>query len=693
MEPRALRDALREAVAAHLIVADAEGRYAFRHALLREVVADDLLPGERAELHLALARALEATRRRPARPRRRPPRRRHRPPLLRRRRPADRAGRQRARRRGGRERARPRRGGGAVRARARSCGTACPTPRRSPGGPRGRCCAAAAVGDRRASTSRRARRRCCAPRWPRSTSEADPLRAAVAAGPRSRTSSSTRAARARPRRRAGARWRCCPTEPSEARAEVLASHAAELMLESRYRESVEVAEEAIADRRGRSATASRRSGRSTAWASRCSALGRRPRTASAALREALHARARRRLREHGADRLRQPRRRAGRRRPPAGGARGSPTRASRWPASEGMRRRWPILLRAELAFEAGDWATAEAALPAPGRPAMGTTYLNEALRRIELALGRGRARARARAARPGRRRRCGHARAAVDRPARRAAGGARASRRRPRGRARGDRRRAGPAGLLLGGRRPDGPRVGDRRARGGRRGRARARPRRGPGGRDRQRARCCWPAWRRAPRSRTTDASAGQRPNEAAFLATARAELARAARRGRPRAVGRGRRGVGRSRPPYRAAQARRREAEALLAARRPRRRREPPRSTRWSPRGTIGAAWLAAEIEGFALRARLRLEREPAQPSRRQPTGDEDPFGLTPRERQVLALLAAGRTNREIGAELYMAEKTASRPRLADPLQARRALPHRGGGAGSPGRSRLSVA
>jgi DNA-binding NarL/FixJ family response regulator len=39
----------------------------------------------------------------------------------------------------------------------------------------------------------------------------------------------------------------------------------------------------------------------------------------------------------------------------------------------------------------------------------------------------------------------------------------------------------------------------------------------------------------------------------------------------------------------------------------------------------------------------------------------DEDPFGLTPRERQVLALLADGRTNREIGQTLYMAEKTAS--------------------------------
>ena len=40
---------------------------------------------------------------------------------------------------------------------------------------------------------------------------------------------------------------------------------------------------------------------------------------------------------------------------------------------------------------------------------------------------------------------------------------------------------------------------------------------------------------------------------------------------------------------------------------------------------------------------------------------GVADPFGLTPRERQVLALLAEGATNRQIGAALYMAEKTAS--------------------------------
>ena len=59
LDPRGLREALREAVAAHLVVAGPEGTYAFRHALQREVVADDLLPGERAELHGRVAEALE----------------------------------------------------------------------------------------------------------------------------------------------------------------------------------------------------------------------------------------------------------------------------------------------------------------------------------------------------------------------------------------------------------------------------------------------------------------------------------------------------------------------------------------------------------------------------------------------------------------------------------------------------------
>jgi DNA-binding NarL/FixJ family response regulator len=49
--------------------------------------------------------------------------------------------------------------------------------------------------------------------------------------------------------------------------------------------------------------------------------------------------------------------------------------------------------------------------------------------------------------------------------------------------------------------------------------------------------------------------------------------------------------------------------------------------------------------------------------PASAAPAADDpaSAFDLTPRERQVLELVAAGATNREIGATLFMAEKTAS--------------------------------
>jgi len=60
VSPADLDDALREAVAHNVVVTEgpAEAAYAFRHALLREAVYADLLPGERSRLHADAARAL-----------------------------------------------------------------------------------------------------------------------------------------------------------------------------------------------------------------------------------------------------------------------------------------------------------------------------------------------------------------------------------------------------------------------------------------------------------------------------------------------------------------------------------------------------------------------------------------------------------------------------------------------------------
>ncbi|WP_230860535.1 helix-turn-helix transcriptional regulator [Actinoplanes aureus] len=55
-----LESALRAAVAAQMIVFDPAGGYEFRHALVREAVHDDLLPGEHARLHARYAEAIEA---------------------------------------------------------------------------------------------------------------------------------------------------------------------------------------------------------------------------------------------------------------------------------------------------------------------------------------------------------------------------------------------------------------------------------------------------------------------------------------------------------------------------------------------------------------------------------------------------------------------------------------------------------
>ncbi|MFE7561018.1 AAA family ATPase [Kitasatospora sp. NPDC057500] len=71
------------------------------------------------------------------------------------------------------------------------------------------------------------------------------------------------------------------------------------------------------------------------------------------------------------------------------------------------------------------------------------------------------------------------------------------------------------------------------------------------------------------------------------------------------------------------------------------------------------GDAGLRAEVDALAERAGLAVVAGRPAPAVRAPAGDS--FGLTPRERDVLRLLARGRTNRQIAEELYISPKTAS--------------------------------
>jgi ATP/maltotriose-dependent transcriptional regulator MalT len=108
---------------------------------------------------------------------------------------------------------------------------------------------------------------------------------------------------------------------------------------------------------------------------------------------------------------------------------------------------------------------------------------------------------------------------------------------------------------------------------------------------------------------------------------------------------------------PHRAAYAGWRHAEVRLLA------GEPPAAVASTLRDAVAAADghvpLQTAIHALAHRARVPLDTPASAPT--GPPADTVPYGLTDRELLVLRLLAAGRSNGEIGAELFISRKTAS--------------------------------
>jgi DNA-binding CsgD family transcriptional regulator len=145
-------------------------------------------------------------------------------------------------------------------------------------------------------------------------------------------------------------------------------------------------------------------------------------------------------------------------------------------------------------------------------------------------------------------------------------------------------------------------------------------------------------------------------PEPVAYRAQVAAELTRLVDAPEPAAWEDARVRWERLRFPFHAALCAWREAEALLLAGSDREHATELLGEAAREAERLGARPLAAAVEALARRARIPI----GAAGDRMPEA-EPPAGLTPRELEVVRLMAEGHTNREIGAALFISEKTVS--------------------------------